>query len=181
MLVSIPCTGCSAPVGVTDVACAKCGRTLTRAERVALESRFEASNVDFRNAKAAVNRALIISLVFGLLTCVVGAVRLIASLASGPEALPAPSWMPLDLVLGFSLIGCSIAGRWTPASAIALALALWVIAILPFLDAPALAVLAFASPSGVVLTLARVAMLIGLLQGLSGTISMRKLLSARPG
>ena len=182
MLVSIPCTGCSAPVGVTDVACGKCGRKLTRTERVALEARFEATNVDFRNAKTAVNQALIISLVVGLLTCVFGAVRLIASSASDPEAPPAASGMPLDLVFGLGLIGCFVAGRRAPVAAIGLALALWIIAlVLPFLEAPASAVLAFASPGGVVRTLARVAVLIGLVRGLAGGISMRRLLSARPG
>lgn len=177
MTVSIPCASCSQQIRFGQRACAACGRAVSSDETSALESRFEATHVDFRDAKAVVLRGLSAALVAGLLTVAIAGLRLfLTSTATEPGSESSPITPAIaDLLLGLFLVGCWIGRHRSPALASIAALLIWAASLAaPFLASPALALLGIASPTGLALTLARVAVLLVLARGVPAALRMRK-------
>ena len=184
MSVSIACAACSAPVRLGDTACRKCGRALSQDERIALEARFESTNTDYREAKLTVSRALTASLVVGLLTILFGSVRLVLELTSdaGFSFTSSSATAVVDLVAGLTLVTCFFGSKRSATVSLSIATAIWVSGVvLPIVAAPAQAILRLASPGGVAITLARLGVLLLLLQGIPAGIRMKRLLEAPPG
>lgn len=150
-------------------------------ETVALESRFEATHVDFRDAKAVVLRGLTAALVAGLMTMSIAGLRVFLTSSTSDTGSESP---PLahaiaDLLLGLSLVACWLGRRRLPALASITALLIWSASLLaPFLASPALAVLGIASPSGVALTLARLAVLVLLARGVPAALQLRRFVAS---
>ena len=181
--VSISCDACSGNIGVGAHVCPTCGQALSTGDLLALEARFEATNTDYRQAKEVAWRSLTIALVAGLLTLAVAAVRLVGAFTMEPviEGGSVSVVALLDLLVGFVLVGCSFARKHRTVLALTVAAAVWLGALaLPFLVAPAQAILRFASPSGVALALGRMAVLIALFQGVQAAKTMLRLI-ARAG
>jgi hypothetical protein len=115
--------------------------------------------------------------VAGLLTMMVAGLRVF--LTSGPSDTGAesPPLAPViaDLLLGLSLVVCWLGRHRFPAVASITALLIWSASFLaPFLVSPALAVLGIASPAGLALTLARLAVLILLARGVPAALQLRR-------
>lgn len=176
MTVSIPCASCSQQIRFGKRACSACGRSISSEEATALESRFEAMHSDFRDAKAVVFRGLTAALVAGLLTIAIAGLRVfLTSTASDPDVEPSSVTPAIaDLLLGLSLVACWFGRGRSPALTSITALLIWFAALAtPFVASPALALLGIASPSGVALTLARVAVLVALARGVPAALRMR--------
>lgn len=184
MTVSISCDACSGNIGVGARVCPTCGRALSTGDLLALEARFEATNTDYRDAKGVVWRSLTIALVAGLLTLAVAAVRLVGAFTLEPaiEGGSVSVVALLDLLVGLVLVGCSFGRKRRTVLALTVASAVWIGALaLPFLVAPAHAILRFASPSGVALALARIAVLVALFQGMQAAKAMARLFAGSTG
>lgn len=182
--VSISCDACSGNIGVGARACPTCGRALSQSDLRALEERFEATNTDYREAKGVVSRSLTIALVAGLLTLAVAAVRLVGAFTMdlGVEGGSVSVVALFDLLVGLVLVACSLAGKHLTARALTVAIAVWLGAlVLPFVFGPAQAILHFASPRGVAVALARIAVLIALFRGIQAANAMARLFASGTG
>jgi hypothetical protein len=176
MTVSIPCASCS-----QQRACPACSRPVSSDETAALESRFEATHVDFRDAKAVVLRGLTAALVAGLITMAIAGLRVLLTSNSSETGIEAPPLTAAvaDLLFGLSLIACWIGRHRFPALASITALLIWSASLLaPFLASPALAVLGIASPTGIALTLARLAVLGVLARGVPASLQLRRFVAS---
>ena len=176
MTVSITCASRSQPIRFGQRACSACSRRLSSEETAALESRFEAMHVDFRDAKTLVLRGLAAALVAGLMTMTIAGLRVLLTSDASDTGTASPPLAPAiaDLLLGFSLVACWLGRRRFPALASISALLIWCASLLaPFLASPALAVLGIASPAGVALTLARLAVLLLLARGVPAALQLR--------
>jgi hypothetical protein len=180
MTVSIPCASCSEQIRFGQRACPACRRPVSSDEANALESRFEATHLDFRDAKAVVLRGLTAALVAGLLTMTIAGLRVCLASSSelGFEAAPlAPA--VADFFLGLSLVACWLGRRRFPALACIIALLLWAASLVaPFLASPALAILGIASPTGLAFTLVHLAVLLVLAHGVSAALEMRRFIAS---
>ena len=182
--VSISCDACNGAIGVGARVCPTCGRAVSKGDLLALEARFEATNTDYREAKGVVSRALTIALVAGLLTLAVAAVRLVGAftLEPGIEAGYVSLTALFDLLVGLVLIACSLGRKQMTALALKVAIAVWLGAlVLPFVFGPAQAILNFASPRGVAVALARIAVLVALFRGVRAANAMARLFEGRAG
>jgi hypothetical protein len=176
MTVSITCASCSQPIRFGQRACSACSRRVSSEETAALESRFEAMHVDFRDAKAVVFRGLIAALVAGLMTMTIAGLRVLLTSDTSDTGTASPPLAPAiaDLLLGLSLVACWLGRRRFPALASITALLIWSASLLaPFFASPALAVLGIASPAGVALTLARLAVLVLLARSVPAALQLR--------
>ena len=184
MTVSISCDACSANIGVGARACPSCGRALSKGDLLALEARFEATNADYRQAKEVAFRSLTIAFVAGLLTLAIATVRLVGAftLEPGIEGGYVSVAALFDLLVGLVLVACALGRKHMTALALTVAIAVWLGAlVLPFAFGPAQAILRFASPSGVAVTLARIAVLIAFVQGIQAANTMARLFAGRTG
>jgi hypothetical protein len=181
MTVSIPCASCSQQIRFGQRACPACNRRVSSEETAALESRFEATHVDFRDAKAVVLRGLTAALAAGLMTMTIAGLRIFLTSNTADTGSESPPLAPAiaDLLLGLSLVACWFGQRRFPALASITALLIWSASLLaPFLTSPALAALAVASPAGVALTLARFAVLILLASGVPAALQLRRFVAS---
>lgn len=177
MTVAIPCASCSREISFGLRACPACGRSLSSDERDALESRFEATHVDYRDAKIAVFRGLAAALVAGLLTIAFASLRLYlaADSESGFTSASARSAIT-DLVAGLVLTASWFGRTRIPISALGVAVLIWSASlVLPFMASPAETILRIASPGGLALTLGRLAVLLILVRGVTASFQMRRL------
>lgn len=177
MHVSIPCPSCAQPIRFGQLACLACRRRLSSEEAAALESRFEATHVDFGEAKSLVHRGLTAALVAGSMTVMLALLRaLLVGDASPPSSEPSPRAVAIaDLLLGLLLVACGLGRRRFPALASVTALLIWAGSFLaPFVASPASAFLGMVSPLGIALTLARVAVLFLLARGVHAAFRMRR-------
>ncbi|HET7543886.1 MAG TPA: hypothetical protein VFK05_28640 [Polyangiaceae bacterium] len=180
MTVSIPCEKCARPIGLAESACLGCGRPVTRDERAALEERFAATNSDYRDARTTVARALTVSLVSGLLTiAIVAIVFLLARMASDvDESAPILETLA-PLVAGATMVAMFFVGKHEPILALAVVTTLWFAALAaPFALSPLAGVLAMMSPVGLALALARIGVLLLLLQALPSAWRLEHLRTA---
>ena len=181
MTVSIPCASCSQQIRFGQRACPACSRPVSSDETAALESRFEATHVDFRDAKAVVLRGLTAALVAGLMTMAIAGLRVFLTSNSSETGIESPPLTSAigDLLLGLSLVACWLGRRRVPAVASITALLIWSASLVaPFLASPALAVLGIASPVGLALTLARLAVLIVLARGVPAALQVRRFVAS---
>lgn len=158
--------------------CGGCGRKPSRDEQAALEDRFAAANADYRMARATVGRALTVVLVSGLLSMALAVIRIALERAySEPAPLDTDTVAPfLD---GAILVALFVVGRRAPMLAVVAASVLWLIGlIVPFVIDPATAALSIASAGGVVLGIARIGVLLMLVQALPSVWSMKRLRNA---
>jgi hypothetical protein len=179
MSVSISCARCSALVRPADAACASCGRQLTSDERTALEARLESSNADYRDARAAVTRALTVALVVGLMTLTLSVLRLVLELASDIDVAATTPIAAVfgDLVVGCILVICFFAGRRFAVPSLAAASTVWFVTLLGSVAVdPSRAILRFASPAGVALALAKLMFLLVLARALPSGLRLKRLL-----
>lgn len=178
MTVAIHCTSCSRSIKLGAVTCPACGRPLSSDELAALEARFEASNVDYRDAKTAVLRALAASLAAGLMTVAIHGMSVVVAVTS--DATSTTSFgqgSATSLPAGLALVTCWFARRRMPTFAVVAATLIWSASlVLPLLLAPAESILGLASAAGVALTLVRLAVLLLLVRGVAAAIQMRRLL-----
>lgn len=179
-LVAIPCAACSATVALGSQSCAACGRRLSADERAALEARFEATSLDFRDAKTTFVRALAIALAAGLMTIAIHSMRLL-TVISDPDLSASHAWgSAAGLASGVALVGCWFAKHHAPISAVAAAAIIWLtLLLLPLVLAPIETLFRMASAGGVALNLARLAVLIMLVRGIQASTQMRRLLLSR--
>src|SRR4051812_17244764 len=108
MTVTIPCASCSQQIRFGQRARPPCSRPLSSDELAALESRFEATHGDFRDAKAVAFRGLTAALVAGLMTVAVAGLRVFLtsnSSETGIESQALPSAIA-DLLFALSLVAC---------------------------------------------------------------------------
>jgi hypothetical protein len=180
MSVTIPCAACSASVELGSQACPACQRPLSSEEVAALEARFEATSVDFRDAKTAFTKALAAALAAGLMTIAIQGMRVLA-VSSDAELAPSFAWgSAAALAAGIALVGCWFAKRRTPMLAVVVAASIWCMSlVLPFVLTPVEAVLGMTSAAGVATTLARIVVLFMLVRGVQASTQMRHLLLSR--
>jgi len=122
--------------------------------------------------------------VAGLLTLAVATVRLVGASAMHPgiEGGAVSVAALLDLLVGLVLVACSLGRKRMTALALTVATTVWLGAlVLPFVFAPAHAIVRFASPSGVASALARIAVLIVLFQGIQAAKAMARLFEGPAG
>jgi hypothetical protein len=181
MTVSIPCASCSQQIRFGERVCPACGRPVSSDESAALESRFEATHVDFRDAKAFVLRGLTAALVAGLITVAIAGLRVFLLLDSSETGIasPSPTFAVVDLLLGLALVACWFGRRRFPALASITAFLIWCASLVaPFLVSPALAVLGIASPTGLALALARLAVLLVLARAVPAALQVRRFVAS---
>jgi hypothetical protein len=181
MTVAIPCAACSQTVRLGSQTCPACGRSLSSDEHAALEARFEATNVDYRDAKSAVLRALAAALVVGSLTFTIEAIRLVLTVTSDPAfTTSSGAGSAVALLTGLALATCWFGRRRVPTLAVVVATVIWATSLaLPMVLAPVTTLLGIASAGGVALTLVRLVVLLVLLRGISASVQMRRLLDSQ--
>jgi hypothetical protein len=102
----------------------------------------------------------------------------ISSSETGSESPPL-TFAIADLLLGLALVACWVGRRRYPALASITALLIWCASLVtPFLVSPALAVLGIASPTGLALALARLAVLVVLAGGVPAALQVRRLVAS---
>jgi hypothetical protein len=176
MLAKFSCAGCTATLGVGDISCPSCGRQLSLGEREAREATLEATNPDYADAKATIRRALLVSLVAGLLTLAFAGARVVLGLESGEFIRPNSIGTLVNAVCGAALVACFFTGRRAATNTLWVATASsHVLLVFPYFLGPTRAMLEFVSPGNVALTLARLGALILLIQGLSAALVIQKL------
>jgi hypothetical protein len=181
MTVSIPCASCSQQITFGQHVCPACGRSVSSDETAALESRFEATHGDFRDAKTVVLRGLTAALAAGSITVAIAGLRVFLMLDSSETGIasPSPTFAIADLLLGLALVACWFGRRRFPTLASITALLIWSASLVaPFLVSPALAVLGIASPTGVALALARLAVLVVLARAVPAALQVRRFIAS---
>jgi hypothetical protein len=180
MIVAIPCAACSATVELGSQACPACRRPLSSEELAALEARFEATSVDFRDTKNAFTKALAAALAAGLMTIAIHGMRVWA-VSSDPELAASFAWgSTAGLAAGVALVGCWFAKRRAPILAVVAASIIWSASlVLPFVLTPVETILGMTSAAGVATTLVRVVVLFMLVRGIRAATQMRRLLLSR--
>jgi hypothetical protein len=174
--VSVPCSTCGAPVEVQQVRCA-CGRFVTREVQDALERRFEASNAEYAEAKGTAVKALAVALVVGLFTIAIGIVRYAAAMSTEIHDEVRIAEPLIEVAGGVVLVVAWFYGKREPLPFLVIAIAQSLVSfVTPFVVAKASALLQFASPLGVAVTLARVGVLLLLFRGVSAASRQRRLL-----
>jgi hypothetical protein len=94
MTVSIPCASCLQQIRFGQRACPGCSRRVSSEETAALESRFEATHVDFRDAKAVALRGLTAALVAGLMTMTIAGLRVFLTSNTSDTGSESPPLAP---------------------------------------------------------------------------------------
>jgi hypothetical protein len=181
MTVSIPCASCSQSITFGQRVCPACSRPVSSDETAALESRFEATHGDFRDAKAVVLRGLTAALVAGLITVAIAGLRVFLTISSSEPGIESPplTFAIADLLLGLALVACWFGHHRFPALASIAAFLIWSASLVaPFLVSPALAVLGIASPTGLALALARLAVLVVLARGVPAALQVRRFVAS---
>jgi hypothetical protein len=128
--VSVPCSRCNKPIGFRDRVCPACGAEVPRELRNALESRLEASDVDFRELKSKIRSAASVVLVLGALHICWGAFLFVVDrAATGPAYSEVDelvlSIIVVDVAIGAAMLGCFFWARRAPLPALIAGFGVW--------------------------------------------------------
>jgi hypothetical protein len=127
--ISVPCSSCASPIGFPGLVCPSCGKVVPLPLREALEARLEASDEDFREAKAKIRSAATTLLVLALLHAGAGLLRFLVETSMGFQDAAEKAMAAANLIaylgMGTVLFACYAWCARSPVRATAVGLGTW--------------------------------------------------------
>jgi hypothetical protein len=128
-MISVPCSACAKPIRFQDRACRACGAVVPASLRNALETRLEASDEDFREAKQRVRSAALTALILGLLHIGWPALRFVLARTGASAGVAADAGdvaaLVADCLIGGVMLACFAWARRAPLPALLTAFLVW--------------------------------------------------------